>query len=99
MVNIHGIGGVPEPTPDRASGARGKRGDNDVNSDSRRDGVDISQQGREAADISRLRAIAAGLPDIRAERVEQARLAIEKGAHKDEGIIVEIARRLEKLFS
>ena len=66
MVSIHGVGGVPEPTSDRPSGAKGKRKDNNVNSDSRRDGVDISSQGRQAADISRIKAIADQEPDIRA---------------------------------
>ena len=99
MVTIHGVGGIPEPTPDRPSGLRDKRRDPNVNSDSRRDGVDISSQGRQAADISRIRAIADQEPDIRPERVEQARLAIENGDFKKEDVIVEIAKRLENLLS
>lgn len=99
MVNIHGVGGVPEPTPDRPSGSRSKRRDNNVNPESRRDGVDISSQGRQAADISRIKAIADQVPDIRADRVEQARQAIENGDYKKEAVIVEIAKRLENLFS
>ncbi len=99
MVNIQGLGGVPEPTPDRPSGSRDKRRDTNVNPDSRRDGVDISSQGRQAADISRIKAIADQEPDIRAERVEQAREAVEKGLYKQESVIVEIAKRLENLLS
>lgn len=99
MVNIHGVGGVPEPTPDRPSGPRDKRRDSNVNSDSRRDGVDISSQGRQAADISRIKAIADQEPDIRLERVEQARQAIDNGDFKKESVIVEIAKRLENLLS
>jgi anti-sigma28 factor (negative regulator of flagellin synthesis) len=100
MVTIHGVGGVPEPTPDRSSGARDKRRDNNVNSEGgRKDGVDISSQGHQAADIARIKAIADQEPDIRPDRVEQARQAIDNGAHKDEGVIVEIAKRLENLLS
>ncbi len=99
MVNIHGLGGVPEPTSDRPSGSREKRRDNNVNADNRRDGVDISSQGRQAADISRIKAIADQEPDIRPDRVEQARQSIENGAYKKESVIVEIAKRLENLFS
>jgi len=99
MVNIHGVGGVPEPTSDRPSGTRDKRRDNNVNADSRQDGVDISSKGRQAADIARIKAIADQEPDVRPDRVDQARQAIENGDHKKESVIVEIAKRLEDLIA
>jgi anti-sigma28 factor (negative regulator of flagellin synthesis) len=99
MVQIHGIGGIPEPVPDRPNGPRDRRGNNSVNQETSRDGVDISAQGRQAADIARVRAIADQEPDIRPERVAEAREAIERGDYKKEEIIVEIAKRLENLLS
>lgn len=98
MINIQGLGGVPEPTPDRPSGPGDKRRDNYVISGTQRDGVNISSEGRQAADISRIRALADQEPDIRPDRVEQARRAIENGEHKQESVIVEIAKRLEDLL-
>ena len=99
MVQIQGIGGIPEPTPDRPNGPRDRRGNNSVNPETSRDGVDISAQGRQAADVARVRAIADQEPDIRPERVAEAREAIERGDYKKEEIIVEIAERLRNLLS
>lgn len=99
MATIHGLGGVPEPTPDRPSGPKDRRKDNNVNANTKRDGVDISSQGQQAADVARIKALAGQESDIRPERVEQAREAIENGDYKKESVIVEIAKRLEDLLS
>lgn len=59
-----------------------------------RDEVEISPQARRAAEIARLVEITRSLPDVRDDRVDEARANVEDGRHRDEDVIKETARRL-----
>jgi anti-sigma28 factor (negative regulator of flagellin synthesis) len=98
MVSIHGLGGVPEPVPDKGSGVRDRRRE-PVDNKAPQDGVEISSQGRQASDVSRAVAIARQEPDVRPDKVEAAKDAIERGDHKKLQTIIEVAKRIERLLS
>lgn len=94
MVGIQGIGGVPEPAPERPANVRERKLDGAKAP--AKDGVQISSEAKEAAGTARLVQIAKETPDIRADRVKAAREAIEREDFKLPEVMAEVAKRLAR---
>lgn len=97
MVGIKGVGGVPEPTPERPTNVRDRKRE-EVKSAPSQDGVQISSEAQEAAQASRLTQMAKQEPDVRADRVAAARERLEQGSYKESGVVAEVARRISRLL-
>jgi anti-sigma28 factor (negative regulator of flagellin synthesis) len=97
MAGIQGIGGVPEPTPERPATTREKRR-TDAPAQPSRDGVSISSEAQQAATVNRLTQTPALEQDIRADKVEGAKQALEQGNHKELDVLREVARNLLKFM-
>ena len=99
MVGIQGLGGVPEPKPDRPSKVRNEgsaaRGNAGTAAGSK-DAVKISNEAQAAAEVTRLVTAAAAESDIRADRVEAAKAAIERGDYKNPDIVAKVAQKVSK---
>jgi len=93
MGGIQGINGLP-PTPERPSDTRERNNRNDATETSSRDGVNISPEAREASEVVRATRLAGDEPEIRQERVEQARAALENGDFQLENRVQQVAARL-----
>ena len=96
MVGIQGIGGVPEPKPERPADVRDRKAREDVAPAKSEDGVIISSEAQAAASLSRLVQDASAKPDIRADRVAEARAALERGDYKNPEIVAKVAERISK---
>lgn len=96
MVGIKGVGGVPEPAPDRPANVRDRKRTDERTTPSQGDGVRISPQAQEAANGARLVQLAKQESDIRADRVAAARESIERGDFRLPEVVAEVARRLSK---
>ena len=59
-----------------------------------RDEVEISAEARRAAEVARLVEMTRELSDVREDRVEDARAAINQGRYRYEEVIQDTARRL-----
>jgi anti-sigma28 factor (negative regulator of flagellin synthesis) len=98
MGGIQGIGGVPEPRPDRPPGARDvDRATPSGNNDSS-DEVVISSQAQAAAVIADTLQAASTQPDIRADRVAEARAALERGDYRKPDVVATVAERIGKFL-
>ncbi len=98
MVGINGIGGIPEPLPDRPANVRDRK--REVESASvREDGVQISPEAQEAASSARLAGLAREGEEIRADQVAAARERIERGDFRLPEVVAEVARRLSKYLT
>ena len=99
MVGIQGLGGVPEPKPDRPSKVRNQgsaeRG-SAKGAASSKDAVRISNEAQAAAEVTRLVAASASDGDIRADRVAAAKAAIERGDYKKPEIVAQVAQKVSK---
>ena len=98
MVGIQGIGGVPEPKPDRPANTRDnskapKSGDSEST-----DNVAISSQAQAAAVVAKALQVSDAATDIRTERVEEAKAALERGDYKDPDVVSTVADRLSKFL-
>ena len=99
MVGINGIGGIPEPKPDRPANVRDNKQSNaPTDSTSSSDDVVISSEAQAAAVVASSIQATEGQGDIRAERVEEAKAAIERGDYKNPDIVEVVAERLNKLL-
>jgi anti-sigma28 factor (negative regulator of flagellin synthesis) len=99
MVGIKGVGGIPEPAPERPANVRDRKRDEAKIASSKEDGVRISPQAQEAADAARLRQVTESGSGIRADRVAAARESIERGDYKLPNVVAEVARRLSKYLT
>lgn len=98
MVGVQGVGGVPEPAPERPVNVRDKRRDEAVASSSQEtDDVLISSEAQAAAKLASLVALAKQ-SDIRQDRVEQAKQALAQGDYKKPDVVSEVAKRLGKFI-
>jgi anti-sigma28 factor (negative regulator of flagellin synthesis) len=97
MEGVRGIGGVPEPNPERPSGARDPQR-SESQSDQVKDGVRISSEAQEVSNVARLLQAAEGDEDVRIEKVEEARRHIAEKTYKLPEMVAEIARKLSKLL-
>ena len=95
MAGIQGIGGVPEPAPDRSAGVRDKKRDETVKNTQSQDDVLISSEAQAAAKIAQYLQVARQQIDVRSERVEAAKAAIDRGDYKKPEVVQEVARRIQ----
>lgn len=98
MGGINGIGGLPEPRSDRPAQVRDRRDTPPPSQESGTDGVVISSEAQAAAAITRIIDAASIQPEIREERVEAARAALERGDHQNPDVVKQIAERISKLL-
>lgn len=96
MVGIQGIGGVPEPKPDRPENARDRNAPAIAAGSGSQDDVVISNQAHAAARLAATIKVADAQPDIRADKVEAAKQAIERGDYKNPDIVAQVAARIDK---
>jgi flagellar biosynthesis anti-sigma factor FlgM len=92
MVGIQGIGNVPEPIGPKSGAGKAKETEKSTVST---DNVSISSEAAQAAEIIQA-ATAAGVSEIRQERVEEARANIEQGTYKVQDVVRQVAARLTK---
>lgn len=95
MVGVKGVTGIPEPSPERSTNVRDRKRTGESGAPAK-DGVRISPEAKEAADTARLVQLANEEPDIRAEKVDAAREALERGDYKIPSVIAEVAKRLSQ---
>ena len=98
MVGIQGIGGVPEPKPDRPAENRGRGDDVAPAAKSSQDDVVISNEAQAAASLAKIIQATGDQPDIRPERVAAAKEAIERGDHHKIEVLQTVAERINKLL-
>jgi anti-sigma28 factor (negative regulator of flagellin synthesis) len=96
MVGIHGIGGVPEPRPDRPAEVRDRKGRDETLSVKAEDDVMISSEAQAAASLARLIQEAKTTPDVRADKVAAAKESIERGDYKQADVVAQVAARISK---
>jgi len=98
MVGVQGVGGVPEPAPERPLNVRDRRREEAVASASAgTDDVLISSEAQAAAKLASLVALAKQ-DDVREDRVEQAKQSLAAGEHKRPEVVAELAQRLSKFL-
>ena len=99
MVGVQGIGGVPEPQSDRSTGVRRRDDDARVSESApREDDVAISPEAQQAASVARYVQLAKDEPDVRADRIAEARAAIERGEYKYPEVAARIAEKLSQVL-
>ncbi len=98
MAGIKGIGGIPEPAPDRSASVRDKKRDETVKSAQSQDDVLISSEAQAAAKLAQILQLSRQQSDVRAERVAAAKAAIERGDYKKPEVVQEVARRIQDLL-
>jgi len=104
MVEIQGLGGVPEPKPERPAKVRGDRQgdgrDTTVNTSntSAKDDLTISSEAKAAAELTRLIQISNTQSDIRADKVAAARERIERGDYRNPEVVAKVAERILKFL-
>lgn len=98
MVAIQGIGGVPDPRPQRPADGQNTSATSNAGNAPQKDGVVISSEAQAAAKIAQTIQAAANQPEIRADRVEAARVAIANGDHSNPDIVSITADRVSKLL-
>lgn len=92
MVGIQGVSGLPEPAGPRQTPGRPATPSGQTTSSS--DGVDFSPEAAKAAQAQSFVAATQHQPDIRTERVEEARVKIEQGTHKLQEVVLQVAARV-----
>ena len=97
MGGISGVGGVGGPAPERPAETRNREREQ-VDNARPRDGVAISPDAERASEASRVIQSLRNEGEVRQERVEQARAALERGEYRDESVLREVAQRLLRLL-
>lgn len=98
MVGIQGIGGVPEPRPERPSGVRDNRSNPSADQEASSDGVVISSEAQAAAAVTRIIQATTDESQVRADRVEEARQSIERGDYRRPDVVRTVAERISRLL-
>lgn len=86
---IVSIGGISEQNSVRAARVRDRR--DALSENSAQDAVDISKTAREAAGTTRMLAQALAEPDIREQRVEEAKASIQEGVYRLQDVVRYVA--------
>ena len=97
MGGISGVGGVGGPAPERPADPRSREREQAENTRPR-DGVAISPDAERAAEAARVDQATRGQDEVRQERVDQAREALERGDFRDETVLRQVAQRLLRLM-
>ena len=95
---IQGIGGPQEPRPDRPSNVRDNRPSQSADSEKSSDGVVISSEAQAAAAVARTIQLSAEQVQVRSERVDEARAAIERGDYRKPEVVQQVAERISRLL-
>ncbi len=91
MVGVQTIGGVPEPAKTKPVNVYGaKQAERNA---ARRDDLSISQDAHAAA---RLAELARALPDVREEAVARAKQRLERGLHRVQDVVRQVASRITR---
>ncbi len=99
MVGIQGIGGIPEPKPERPANVRdSKQSPPPEGASTSSDGVVISSEAQAAAVVAKSLQVSQGQDEIRADRVEAAKESIERGDFKKPEIVEVVADRVSKFL-
>lgn len=102
MVNFQGIGSIPEPQPERTERVRSEReriANEAAGGEARnRDEVSIGEQARAAVEVARVVNASRADSDVRADRVEAARQAIERGDYRNPDLVARTAERIARLI-
>lgn len=94
MLEINRIGGTPDPTRIEREDLQRKRAASSAQTT--QDAVSISTEARTASNIVQFSEAVKNLPDIRQERVEQARKNIEQGTYRVYEIVEMVAERISR---
>ena len=95
MVGIQGVGGIPEPKPERPAKVREKEQDA-TQSSLVKDGVLISSEAQAAAKLASTIQAQVGSSDVRTERVADAKERIERGEYRNPEVVAKVAERVSK---
>jgi anti-sigma28 factor (negative regulator of flagellin synthesis) len=95
MVGIQGVGGIPEPKPERPAKVREKEQDA-TQSSLVKDGVLISSEAQAAAKLASTIQAQVGSSDVRTERVAGAKERIERGEYRNPEVVAKVAERVSK---
>lgn len=98
MVGIEGVGGVPDPKPNRVPNARPSSSPDKEPSAPTGDEVKVSTAAQAAARIVHLIKASNSEPDIRADRVEAAKAAIARGDYKNPDVVAKMAEDISKIL-
>lgn len=93
MAGIQGIAGVPEPLG--GSRVQGRSKAPAPSTGPEPDGLQISPQAAQAAAAAHV-AATDGHSEIRQERIAEARQQLEKGTHRLQEVVLDVAARLSK---
>jgi len=106
MVGIQGLGGIPDPKPERPAKVRNEReaaattgASAAAGGQSKSDGVSISSEAQAAAEVARVVQVSKGVGEVRMDRVEAAREALERGDFQNREVVGKVAERLLKYFT
>jgi anti-sigma28 factor (negative regulator of flagellin synthesis) len=99
MGGIQGIGGVPEPKPDRPAGAKDNpKTDPSGTASPSGDDIVISSEAQAAATVAKTIQASQVIPDVRADRIAEAKEAIERGDFRKPEIVQVVADRISKFI-
>lgn len=94
MVAIHGIGGIPEPTPERP--AKVREGRERSAASPAQDDVVISSEAQAAARLAQLVQESQDASDVRTQRVEAAKENLRRGDYKNPEVVAKVAEKISK---
>ncbi len=95
MVGIKGIGGIPEPKPERPAKLREKEAEVSQSSTAQ-DGVVISSEAQAAARLAKTVQSLTTQTDVRAEHVAAAKERMERGDYKNPDVVAKVAEKVSK---
>lgn len=96
MVGIKGLGGIPEPAPDRPVKLKEEKAREAAKLDDAKDDILISSEAQAAASIARVIQNVRVDTGIRADKVAAAREHIERGDYKRPEVVAQVAERISK---
>lgn len=94
MVTLTGIGSIANTAFGRTVEGRERRKSTTGASAPTSDDVSISGEAQQAADARRLQTLASEVPDVRIERVEQAKENIRQGTYRLQHVVLQVASRV-----
>jgi anti-sigma28 factor (negative regulator of flagellin synthesis) len=95
MVGIQGVGGIPEPKPERPAKVREKEKETPQGTPAKDDLV-ISSEAQAAAKLARSIQAIATQPEVRANRVTAAKERIDRGEYRNPEVVAKVAQRISK---
>lgn len=95
MVAINGVGGIPDPVPERPSSVRDRR-EKEAAKSERKDDLVISSEAQAAVDLARAVQAARTQAEVRAEKVAAAKEHLERGDYRKPEVVAKVAERVSK---